>query len=293
MSKRRTLSPLEPLVERIEEAEILDGPAFAINDAVDGILREHPLKDILSGTAIGHAIHPMLTDVVIGSFISATALDVIGGEGSDDSAQRLIALGIAAYAPTAITGTSDWTDGGRGNVPVRRAGIAHAAINAAALALYSGSLAARRKGKRKRGVALGLAGAGALGVAGYLGGHLTFVKGIGVDQTAFDRAPEGWTPVADADDLADDGAVQVVAGDTPVMVVRQGRSTFALHDRCSHRGCSLSLRGKVTADEVECLCHGSRFSLRDGALLRGPATRPQPAFEARVRKGRVEVRPAP
>ncbi len=57
----------------------------------------------------------MLTDVVIGSFISANALDVIGGKESHTASERLIALGIAAYPPTALTGTSDWADGSVGN----------------------------------------------------------------------------------------------------------------------------------------------------------------------------------
>jgi nitrite reductase/ring-hydroxylating ferredoxin subunit len=41
---------------------------------------------------------------------------------------------------------------------------------------------------------------------------------------------------------------------------------------------------------VTCGCHGSRFDVRDGALLRGPATIGQPAFEAREVGGQVEVR---
>jgi hypothetical protein len=37
-------------------------------------------------------------------------------------------------------------------------------------------------------------------------------------------------------------------------------------------------------------CHGSTFSLQDGALLHGPATAPQPAYLTRVRDDKVEVR---
>lgn len=250
------------------------------------------MKDLISGTQLGHALHPLLTDVVIGSFLSATALDVIGGDDSGEASERLIALGIAAYAPTALTGTSDWADGGLGNVPVRRVGLAHAAFNATALGLYGSSLAARRRGRRARGVALGLAGAGALGAAAYLGGHLTLAQGVGVDQTVFDRGPEAWTAALAVADVADGVPTRAVVGETPVFVVRRGRSTFAIHDRCSHRGCSLAERGQIEGDEVVCNCHGSRFALRDGSLIAGPATQPQPAFEARVRAGMIELRRA-
>jgi nitrite reductase/ring-hydroxylating ferredoxin subunit len=41
---------------------------------------------------------------------------------------------------------------------------------------------------------------------------------------------------------------------------------------------------------VECPSHGSRFSFQDGSVVQGPATAPQPVFEARVRNGQIEVR---
>jgi nitrite reductase/ring-hydroxylating ferredoxin subunit len=41
---------------------------------------------------------------------------------------------------------------------------------------------------------------------------------------------------------------------------------------------------------VECGCHGSRFSLRDGSVERGPATRPQPAYEVREQDGKLEIK---
>ena len=119
----------------------------------------------------------MLTDVVIGSFISATVLDIIGGDESGTASERLIALGIAAYPPTALTGASDWADGSVGNDSLRRVGIAHAVTNSMALGLYSASLAARRRGERKKGAVLSFFGAGALGFAGHLGGHLSFAPG--------------------------------------------------------------------------------------------------------------------
>ena len=57
-------------------------------------------------------------------------------------------------------------------------------LNATALSLYAASLAARRRGDTGRGRLLGLAGAGALGAAGYLGGHLSYVRGARVERAA-------------------------------------------------------------------------------------------------------------
>jgi len=290
MATRRTATPLQPLIDKVESFEAIDEPAKALSWKVSKILGPRALKDALSGTAIGHALHPMLTDVVIGAFLSSTALDVIGGDDSQVASERLIALGIAAYPPTALTGLSDWADGSVGNPAVRRVGMVHAAANSAALALYTASLLARRRGKHGKGAALGFLGAGALGVAGYLGGHLTFVSGVGVDQTVFDSGPSDWTEAASAADLPEGEPVRVVVEDTPVFLLRSAERTFALHDRCNHRGCSLVGRGEVSGGEIECLCHGSRFALEDGSLLQGPATQPQPAFETRERNGKVELR---
>jgi len=289
MSTPTAPSPLHELAERLEGAAPLDAPAKAIGKKVRGALKPGTVKDLVSGTWLGHALHPILTDVVIGSWTSATLLDLLGGRNSDQAAQRLLMVGMAAYAPTAMSGMTDWADTEIADDGVRRVGIVHAATNSVALSLYTASLLARRRGSRGRGVALGLAGAGVLTAGGFLGGHLSYAQGVGVDQTTFDPGPTDWTPAADAGEVPPREPVTRVVDDTPVLLYRDGAEILAVHDRCSHRGCSLA-SGEVQDGVIECPCHGSRFSLRDGHILRGPATTPQPAFEARERAGRVEVR---
>jgi nitrite reductase/ring-hydroxylating ferredoxin subunit len=124
---------------------------------------------------------------------------------------------------------------------------------------------------------------------GYLGGHLSLSKGVGPDQTVFDPGPTDWTTAADASVLSEDRPTRVVVDDTPVFLLRRGEQIFAIHDRCSHRGCSLS-EGTLAGDDVICACHGSRFDLRNGSVKAGPATAAQPAFQVRNSDGRVEIR---
>ncbi len=282
------MNPFAPAVEAVEAVEragALDGPAKPLARWVRAALGREPLKDALSGTWLGHAVHPLLTDVVIGALLSATLLDLLGGDEDERARRRLIGAGIAAAAPTVLSGAGDWADSEEADDGVRRVGLVHAISNATAVALYAASLA--RSGRAA--TALRLGGAGALTVGGHLGGHLVLTKGVGPAQTVYDPGPEDWTPAADASALQDRRPTRVVVDDTPVLLLRDGEELFAIHDRCSHRGCWLS-EGSLEGDEIVCGCHGSRFDRRDGSVRRGPATAPQPAFEVRVRDERVEIR---
>jgi nitrite reductase/ring-hydroxylating ferredoxin subunit/uncharacterized membrane protein len=289
MNLRRQLTPLEPLIRQIESASQLDSLGKAIGKKVRGAIPSGTFKDALAGTWLGHAVHPMLTDVVIGSLLGATMLDVFGGDRRSQASQRLIVLGILAYPPTALTGVNDWADTEIAYDDVRRTGLVHASTNVVALTLYAASLRARRRGAHGTGALLGGLGAATLMAGGYLGGHLTLNQGVGPDRTVFDPGPPDWTPAADGSQLPEGRPTRVVVGDTPVLLLREGELVFAIHDRCSHRGCSLS-DGSVEGEEIVCACHGSRFDRRTGALKRGPATEAQPAFQVRRRDDMIEVR---
>jgi nitrite reductase/ring-hydroxylating ferredoxin subunit/uncharacterized membrane protein len=277
------------LAERFGELEVLDAPAEAWAKKVRGLLGPGAAKDALSGTFLGHPLHPLLTDLPIGTWTSATLLDLIGGTGSRDAADRLVAAGIAAAIPTAITGTSDWADTTPADDTVRRIGAVHAVSNVAALALYGASLAARRRGRRVRGVLLGLAGMGALGIGGHLGGHLSYEKGVGVQQTAFSDLPEEWTATVPEAEVTEGAATHASAGDVEVVLARHEGRIYALANRCTHRGGSLA-DGELEAGCVTCPLHGSVFRLSDGAVMQGPATSPEPALDVRIENGTVQVR---
>jgi nitrite reductase/ring-hydroxylating ferredoxin subunit/uncharacterized membrane protein len=286
---RRQLTPLEPLVARIEAEDALDSIGERSGKTVRDVVSSSGLKGVLSGTWLGHAVHPMLTDIVVGSFVSASLLDLLAPAGEGSASERLIAVGLAAYVPTAAAGLNDWADSEPVDAAVRRTGVVHAGCNAVATLLYAASWRARRRGARARGAVLGFAGMSVLMAGGYLGGHLSLSKGVGPDQTVFDPGPTDWTTAADASVLSEDRPTRVVVDDTPVFLLRRGEQIFAIHDRCSHRGCSLS-EGTLAGDDVICACHGSRFDLRNGSVKAGPATAAQPAFQVRNSDGRVEIR---
>lgn len=281
---------LHEIAERIGAIKVLDLPAKPLGKLVRMLVPPGPVKDALSGTWLGHPLHPLLTDVPIGTWTSAGLLDLLGGKDAENGADLLVGAGIAAALPAVVTGYTEWADSELGDPAVRRIGIVHAVSNATALGLYVASLVARLSGDRTRGKLLGLGGASALGVGGFLGGHLSYAKGVGVDATVFDPTPMRWTEVARAGEPAEGAVLKVEVEGVAVALVRHGGELFALADRCTHRGGPLS-DGKLVEGCLECPWHGSRFALADGGVVRGPAFSPQAAYEVREWNSVVEIGP--
>jgi nitrite reductase/ring-hydroxylating ferredoxin subunit/uncharacterized membrane protein len=280
-----TQRALDRVLDRIEKAAWLDRIADASQAVLHAVYRPGLVKDAASGTPLGHPVHPLLVTVPIGSWVSASFLDLVGGTGSRTAARRLIAFGAVMAVPAAATGASDWSDTSGAE---RRVGLVHSAANYTALGLYGGSWLARRQGRQATGVALAALGGTVLTVSGWLGGHLSYALGVGVDTTAFQQLPTDWTDVAAESAVTTEPRV-VDAGGVPVLLMRYEGQVLALDDRCTHRGGPLH-EGTVEAGCVSCPWHGSRFRLADGSVARGPATRPAPVFEVRVTDGRVQVR---
>jgi nitrite reductase/ring-hydroxylating ferredoxin subunit/uncharacterized membrane protein len=274
-------------VRALANLEAVDPIGKALGKAVRSVVKPRSVKEALSGSWLGHPLHPVLTDVTIGTFTSAVLLDWLGGRAARPASQRLLGLGLISAAPVVASGASDWADSEVGSDSARRIGLAHAAANAVASSLFAASWAARRGGGDGR--ALALAGGAALTASGYLGGHLSFAEGVGVDQTVFEDGPDDWTEVLGENELTEGQMRCVDAEGTPVMLARSGGELYALTNRCSHRGGPLH-EGELQDGTVVCPWHSSVFDLRDGALIHGPAAYPQPAWDTRVRAGRIEVR---
>src|SRR3954452_10885799 len=287
MSTRKPLG--ENLVGNLGGVAALDAPAKVIGAKVRDLTGPKPIKEALSGTWLGHPVHPMLIAVPIGSWVSAVLLDWLGGEDAETSADLLVGAGLAAAIPTVATGYNDWADSEPANDAVRRVGLVHAACNATPATMFVASLAARARGSRTRGKLLGLAGLAALGAGGYLGGHLTYAEGVGVGLAKFETYPEDWTSVLAEAALGEGEMKSVEVDGIDILVARKDGRVYALSNTCVHRGGSLA-DGDLKGDCVVCPLHTSAFRLEDGSVEQGPATFPQPALEARVQDGSIEVR---
>ncbi|MFE9613560.1 Rieske (2Fe-2S) protein [Streptomyces sp. NPDC006012] len=85
-----------------------------------------------------------------------------------------------------------------------------------------------------------------------------------------DGATGGGTVLAKTSEIPEGGGK--IFKDRGVVVTQPTAGRFkAFSSQCTHQGCAV---GSVSGGAIVCPCHGSEFSVTDGAVRRGPATRP-------------------
>lgn len=209
----------ERVAHLVEQADFLDPLADALARILSPLRRLGVVTDLLAGTPLGHPAHPAVVLLPLGSWTSATVLDVLGDESTRSAATMLTGAGVVLTAPAALTGAHDWLDT---EGPQRRVGLVHALANTSAVACFAAGWLARRKGEHDRGVRLGLAGSGLMGFSAWLGGHLTYTRGVGVraDAPGLHRAPAPGAPGG-----------PMAAADVVDLLMQQHREAIALMAR--------------------------------------------------------------
>ncbi|MET4060830.1 nitrite reductase/ring-hydroxylating ferredoxin subunit/uncharacterized membrane protein [Arthrobacter sp. UYP6] len=285
--------PLVSSVDKLEGAAWLDPAAGTVARLVRKALPSPRVTDALHGVPLGHPVHPLMVTVPLGAWVSAAVLDLLPG--NQRAAQTLVGLGVLAAAPTALTGVTDFS---QLDTPQQRTGVVHQASSALATALYAASWLARNRGHHGKGKLLAFAGLSVAGVGGFLGGHLSYRQGAGVNRNEDlpEEAPAGWHALGPLEGFTVGQPRQANLGTVPVMVLRREGTdddgVSVLADTCSHLGGPLheghlqDTRGRLC---VVCPWHGSAFSVENGEVMRGPATAPQPVFQTRIRGGQLEV----
>jgi len=67
-------------------------------------------------------------------------------------------------------------------------------------------------------------------------------------------------------------------------IARDARGLYAMTLTCTHAGCDMSSRGRVSKTGIVCNCHGSEFD-ENGAVVAGPASAPLQHYEVTVDGG--------
>ena len=157
-------------------AALKDEPVMdAIADVVDDVANAIPPKarSFLGGDWLGHPLHPMLTDLPIGFWTSSFILDFLGLRRSRRISTAFVGLGVASAVPTVAAGLVEFQKLGD-DKDKRDTAVVHVAANSVGTFFYLWSFLARMRGKRFKGIFLGLLGATAVTAGGYLGGQLAF-----------------------------------------------------------------------------------------------------------------------
>lgn len=283
------MSSMSSILRRIEQSKVGEGAIDRTQKIVTSVLDRSVPVEVLSGRAIGHPMHPAAVQIPSGLWIGAVAIDAMGGRGGRRYARLLIGLGVVTSVPAVATGLAEWM---HTRDAERRVGAVHALCNVAAVVVMGGSWKARAANSG-RGRAHSLAAMVLLGAGGWLGGHLAYGRGVGVNTAAFLPVPTEWTDVLDYCDLR---SGQVSRGDADGVAVAvlqtpdgaEAGSVLAMESRCTHRGGPLH-EGTLEGNCISCPWHGSRFDVVSGAVTRGPASIGQLVYRTRVVGGRIQV----
>jgi Rieske Fe-S protein len=76
-----------------------------------------------------------------------------------------------------------------------------------------------------------------------------------------------------------DGGGKIIDGKNIVITQPQSGSFRAFTAICTHEGCIVN---NVSNGTINCPCHGSKFSIKDGSVVNGPAPSPLAAIAIKV-----------
>jgi Rieske Fe-S protein len=76
-----------------------------------------------------------------------------------------------------------------------------------------------------------------------------------------------------------EGGGKIIDGKNIVITQPQAGTFKGFSAVCTHQGCIVST---VAGGTIDCPCHGSKFSVKDGSVVNGPATRPLPPVAIKV-----------
>ncbi len=272
----------------------------AIVSAVYHVPGTRWIKDILHGTwLLRHPLHPAVTDAVVGGYTVVAALDLVYLIQRDPGLWRAtdIAL-VVSLLFAGVSVLSGYTDWNETYANERRLGILHGTLMTLITIGYLVSLWLRVAGGpdvRDGAAWLALVLWVCVAVTAHLGGEMSFGFGTGVNRQAWASPSHKWqkldTIAASLEDRKPE-RVQLKDG-FAVMLAKVDGEIRAIGAVCTHAGCALD-EGEFVGEgrrDIKCPCHGSVFSLRNGAALHGPATMDEPVFETRVADdGKLEVR---
>ena len=211
--------------------------------------------------------------------------------------------GVITALLAAVPGLVDYTVI-RSDHPAKPTATAHMILNLMVVILYGINLGLRSSLLVDHKISLGplllsLAGIASLSVSGYLGGRLVYDEGIAVGRHKrrtpipertlhFSATDSGFVVVPDAERLREKETLRIDIEGQVIAVAKIDNQLFAFQEFCTHRFGPLS-EGCLDGFNVQCPWHNSRFDVRSGKVVEGPAKVDLKTFKIEVRGGKVGI----
>lgn len=272
-------------------------------------------KDMAEGKPLRVPLHSALVHLPIALLPISLVLDVVSWivhtDGPKFVRAALVAVvaGIASGLLAAIFGWVDYRDIRRDH-PAKSTATRHMIANLIALGLFAVSAVLRFRSLEldHTGIfplVLSVLGLGALTYSGYLGGNLVYRDGIGVgrhrrrtdtpastiEKTSAGRnatVADRFVSVAADDALGEGETLRVSVNGTVMAIARIEGALYAFQEFCTHRYGPLS-EGALRGCEVVCPWHNSRFDVRTGKVMHGPAKVDLLTFKVETRDGFIWI----
>lgn len=254
----------------------------------------------------GHPLHVILVDLPIGLWIGSFLADLAalwtGLRFWEDVAWWAMAGGIVTALAAAVPGIVDYFKSVPPHSDAKSTARTHGLINVGLVLLYTFNLWWRTGGTPGDlwvGFALSAIGVLALSYTGYLGGHLVYRYGMGVERiqvggnpTIYGGAERGEAgqpvEVAREEELEPGQVKHVIVNGAWLLLARTASGWHAVDGICTHEGGPLC-DGVLMDGTIQCPWHGSRFDVRSGRVESGPAKEPLKTWKVSVANGRVMV----
>ncbi|WP_214324155.1 Rieske (2Fe-2S) protein [Nonomuraea sediminis] len=147
----------------------------------------------------------------------------------------------------------------------------------------------------RRAVVLGAGGAGLAAVLTACAGYGTASGGQTTEATAESEPSAAASKKKEkekvAEGLAKTSAIPEGGGKVfdkeKVVVTQPAAGEFkAFSAICTHQGCTVAT---VSNGTINCPCHGSKYNIADGSVVKGPATKPLAAKKIDVKGGEISI----
>ena len=192
------------------------------------------LRNLMHGTVLlRHPLHPAVTDVPIGAWTVSVIADYVAHFTSrvpESAGDIALAVGLVVALLALITGYTDFAD----TIGLeRRFGCAHGLLMTVVVLVDVVSLALRwwgSDGVHPLAVALSTVALLVLLLGAWLGGHVVFGIGYGVNHAAFLDGPEDWANAGPADAVPEQARYDQNRPETHEVVRAMDRGTRERRD---------------------------------------------------------------